>query len=125
MLARTEVDVVNHTHLCRMKKEMVTKVNLVAAEFRKVSDLQMAETTKRTIRENVAINQQLTKMSDKTVELIGENEALKVREKDLVRQVELLEASEKELAKKSVSNQKVYKGVTMWECATSNVRVCM
>lgn len=90
-----------------MKKEMVTKVNLVAAEFRKVSDLQMAETTKRTIRENVAINQQLTKMSDKTLELIGENEMLKKREKDLVREVELLESNEKELTKKSVSNQKV------------------
>lgn len=90
-----------------MKKEMVTKVNLVAAEFRKVSDLQMAETTKRTIRENVAINQQLTKMSDKTMEMMGENETLKKREKDLVRQVEMLESNEKELTRKSVSNQKV------------------
>ena len=49
----------------RMRKEMVAKVNSVAAEFRKVSDLQMADTTKRTIQENVAINQQLSRMSDK------------------------------------------------------------
>lgn len=46
------------------------RVNQVAAEFRKVSNKQMAETTKRTIRENVAINAQLTKMSDKTLEMI-------------------------------------------------------
>ena len=51
--------------LVRMRKEMVAKVNSVAAEFRKVSDLQMADTTKRTIQENVAINQQLSRMSDK------------------------------------------------------------
>lgn len=47
------------------------RVNQVAAEFRKVSNKQMAETTKRTIRENVAINAQLTKMSDKTLEMIA------------------------------------------------------
>ena len=54
----------------RLKKEMVMRVNQVAAEFRKVSNKQMAETTKRTIRENVSINAQLGKMSDKTLELI-------------------------------------------------------
>ena len=49
---------------------MVMRVNQVAAEFRKVSNKQMAETTKRTIRENISINAQLGKMSDKTLELI-------------------------------------------------------
>ena len=58
-------------HIQRLKKEMVMRVNQVAAEFRKVSNKQMAETTKRTIRENVAINAQLTKMSDKTLEMIA------------------------------------------------------
>ena len=94
-------------HNPRMKKEMVSKVNAVAGEFRKVSDLQMAETTKRAIRENVAINQQLGRMSDKTMELLRENEALKMREKDLRRQVEVLEYNEKELAKKNINSQKV------------------
>ena len=65
----------NEIYLCffvsyRLKKEMVMRVNQVAAEFRKVSNKQMAETTKRTIRENVSINAQLGKMSDKTLELI-------------------------------------------------------
>ncbi len=45
-----------------MRKEMLSKLNSVAEEFRKVSDLQMAETTKRTIQENVSINQQLGKV---------------------------------------------------------------
>jgi len=49
---------------------MVLRVNTVAAEFRKVSNKQMADTTKRNIRENVSINSQLAKMSEKTKELI-------------------------------------------------------
>lgn len=90
-----------------MKKEMVLKVNSVAAEFRKVSDIQMAETTKRAIRENVAINQQLSKMSEKTMEFIHQNEQLKQKERDLVRRVEVLEFSNQEMTKKNVSVQKV------------------
>jgi DNA anti-recombination protein RmuC len=91
----------------RLKKEMVMRVNQVAAEFRKVSNKQMAETTKRTIRENVSINAQLTKMSDKTMELIQENDELKQNEKKQRQQIEMLEVNEKDLAKKNHSNQKV------------------
>ena len=83
------------------------RVNQVAAEFRKVSNKQMAETTKRTIRENVSINSQLSKMSDKTMELINENDDFKDKEKKQRQQIEMLEANEKELAKKNHSNQKV------------------
>ena len=86
---------------------MFAKVNLVAGEFRKVSDIQMAETTKRAIRENVTVNQQLGRMSDKTMELLRENEALRGREKDLKLQLEVLEFNERELAKKNISGQKV------------------
>ena len=86
---------------------MVSKVNLVSAEFRKVSDKQMAETTKRTIRENVTINQQLQKMSEDTTALLQENNTLKKKEKDLKREIEILQATEKELATKNASNQKV------------------
>ena len=88
----------------------MAKVNSVASEFRKVSDLQMAETTKRTIRENVAINQQLSKMSDKTMELLRDNEALRVSEMSLQRHVEVLEFNSRELTRRNVSNQKVCAG---------------
>ena len=90
-----------------MKKEMVAKVNSVAAEFRKVSDLQMAETTKRTIRENVAISTQLSKMSDRTMEIIRENERMKSKEKELKQEIEILEAQVKELSKSNINNQRV------------------
>ena len=84
-------------------------MNLVAAEFRKMSDLQMADTTKRAIQENVTINVQLQKMSEKTTELVKENERLATREKDLKRQLEIAESTEKEATRKNISNQKVEK----------------
>lgn len=94
-------------YLCRLKKEMILRVNQVAAEFRKVSNKQMAETTKRTIRENVSITTQLAKMSDKTMEILQENEELRNKEKQYKQQIELMEVNEKELAKKNHSSQKV------------------
>ncbi|XP_067662711.1 cilia- and flagella-associated protein 157-like [Haliotis asinina] len=96
----------------RLKKEMILRVNQVAAEFRKVSNKQMAETTKRTIRENVSINAQLAKMSDKTMELIQENDELRQREKKQKQQIDLLETNEKELLKKNHSGQKMIKMFT-------------
>jgi len=96
----------------RLKKEMVLRVNTVAAEFRKVSNKQMADTTKRNIRENVSINAQLAKMSEKTKELIQENDELRERDKKMKLQIELLEASQEELAKKNHSNLKVLKMIT-------------
>lgn len=92
----------------RLKKEMVLRVNQVAAEFRKVSNKQMAETTKRTIRENVSINAQLCKMSDKTTELLQENEELKKKEKELQIEIETLKTELKEHCKKHMSSQKVF-----------------
>jgi len=96
----------------RLKKEMVHRVNQVASEFRKVSNKQMAETTKRTIRENVSINAQLAKMSDKTMELITENDDVKVKDKKNRQTCELLEINEKEFAKKNHSNQKIIRMLT-------------
>ena len=86
---------------------MVMKVNSVASEFRKVSDLQMADTTKRTIQENVSITQQLHRMSDKTAEVIRENEKLKEQEKEMLLRMEMMETNEHEMTRRNVSNQKV------------------
>ena len=61
----------------RLKREMVSRVNEVSNEFRRISNQQMAETTKRTIQENVAVNSQLVKLTDKTKDLMAENESLR------------------------------------------------
>lgn len=86
---------------------MVNRVNQVASEFRKVSNKQMAETTKRTIRDNVSITAQLDKMSDKTTELIAENDDMRKKNKEQRQKIEMLEENEKEILKKNHSNQKV------------------
>lgn len=93
--------------LFRLKKEMMSRVSQVAAEFRKASDRQLADTTKRTIRENVSISAQLAKISDKTVELIANNDSLKERERRQRQEIELLQASETLMTEKNIANQKV------------------
>ena len=53
-----------------MKKEMLVHLNAVAEEFRNLSDQQTADTVKRNIRENVAINVQLLKMTETVKDLL-------------------------------------------------------
>ncbi|KAM6430835.1 cilia- and flagella-associated protein 157 [Liasis olivaceus] len=91
----------------RLKKDMLHRVNAVAAEFRKVSNSQMAETTKRTIRENVSISLQLTKITEQSLQLIQENDRLKEAHSEAMKQLQLLEHNEKKMAKNSLSNQKM------------------
>lgn len=96
----------------RLKKDMIVKVSQVAAEFRRVSNKQMADTTKRTIKENVSINNQLQRMSDKVIKMIEENDNVKIKEKVQKRHIELLEENEKEFARKNVSNLKIIRMLT-------------
>ena len=86
---------------------MVVKVNNVAAEFRKVSDIQMADTTKRAIRENVSVNQQLTKMSEKSLELIEENKSLKRSERELKLTLQVLESTNTFVTRKNFSRDRI------------------
>ncbi|XP_060106959.1 cilia- and flagella-associated protein 157 [Heteronotia binoei] len=96
----------------RLKKEMLHRVNVVASEFRKVSDSQMAETTKRAIRENATISLQLTKITDQSLQLMQENDRLKEACAELTKQLNVLEHNEKTLAKMSFSNQKLIQMLT-------------
>ncbi|XP_078405763.1 cilia- and flagella-associated protein 157 [Cetorhinus maximus] len=96
----------------RLKKELFSRVNAVAAEFRRASKKQVAETTKRAIRENASISNQLGKMSEKSIKIIKENDELKLEAKKLWRTINLLEESQKELAKKNLSNLKVIQMLT-------------
>jgi hypothetical protein len=58
----------------RLKKDMIQKMNHVAADFRRASNKQMAETTKRTINENARIEQTVNDMGDITTRVHNENE---------------------------------------------------
>lgn len=87
---------------------MLEHVAAVAAEFRRESDQKMPETTKRALQENLSVTAQLKHLSDKTKELLKENDALRVREKQLKIENETVEPLLHEITRKNVSNQKVY-----------------
>lgn len=71
----------------------------------------MAETTKRTIRENITINQQLAKMSAKTMEVIAENEMLVAREKRDKQRVEILAQAEADLGRRNYNAHKIIRAL--------------
>lgn len=86
---------------------MQQHVSAVAAEFRRVSDRKMPETTMRAIHENVAVTAQLKQLSDKSKVLLEENQALRQREKTLKQEVKVLEPLLDEMTRKSLTNEKV------------------
>lgn len=56
---------------------MIECVHEAAAEFCKLTNRTMADTTKRAISENVAIEEQLAKMNEKTTEVHHDNQNLR------------------------------------------------
>lgn len=86
---------------------MQQHIAAIATEFRKASDKKMPETTKRAIHENMVVTTQLRQMSERSKELMEENDALKAREKQLKREVEIMEPLLNEMTRKSLANQKV------------------
>ncbi|XP_051971546.1 cilia- and flagella-associated protein 157-like isoform X1 [Xyrauchen texanus] len=96
----------------RLKKEMLEHVASVAAEFRRVSDQKMPETTMRAMQENLAVTAQLKQLNEKTKELLKENDALRAREKQLKIENRIAEPLLNEMTRKNVSNQKVVHQLT-------------
>lgn len=86
---------------------MQQHVAAVATEFRKASDKKMPETTRRAIQENMILTTQLKQISEMSKELMAENDVLKVREKQLKRELEIMEPLLNEMTRKSLANQKV------------------
>ncbi|XP_036605755.1 cilia- and flagella-associated protein 157-like [Trichosurus vulpecula] len=91
----------------RLKKEIVQRVNKVAIEFRKVSALQMSETTRKVIQENMVVNKELAKVSNQSLQLIQENEELKGDTKEMSKQLDLLESNRKMMSSESVNRLKL------------------
>ncbi|CAF3380278.1 unnamed protein product [Rotaria sp. Silwood1] len=60
----------------KLIKDMIQKMNHVAADFRRASNKQMAETTKRTINENARIEQTVNDMEDVATRVHHENEQI-------------------------------------------------
>ncbi|XP_055255055.1 cilia- and flagella-associated protein 157 isoform X2 [Moschus berezovskii] len=91
----------------RLRKEIIQRVNMVATEFHKVATSQMWDTTKRAITENNAVTLQLAKITRQGTQLLAENEQLRGHQNDLCKQLELLENSQKLMARNNLGHQKV------------------
>ncbi|KAH9496468.1 hypothetical protein Btru_010940 [Bulinus truncatus] len=99
----------------RLKSEMISRIKKVAAEFRRVTEKTLNTTIKRTLNENVMVSAQLAKMSDKTVELIEENDRQSANTTKLEQKINLLESNEKQLTKKFHKSLKLLNGLRQ-EC---------
>ncbi|XP_068925706.1 cilia- and flagella-associated protein 157-like [Petaurus breviceps papuanus] len=91
----------------RLRKDIIHRINTVAAEFRRVSSSQMAETTKRAIRENVAVALDLARINSGNLEQLKENDELKESKLNLCKQLALLEKDEKTMIKNSLIHIKI------------------
>ncbi|XP_044515632.1 cilia- and flagella-associated protein 157-like [Gracilinanus agilis] len=91
----------------RLRKDIINRMNSVATEFRKFSTSQMAETTKRAIRENMMVALDLAKINSRNLEQLKENGQLKESKLELCKQLELLEKNEKNMVKNSLSHMKM------------------
>ncbi len=85
----------------RLKKDMMAKLESVAAEFRKASHAQMSATTQRTIRENVSVSAQVNQLSDKVSQLSEENASLQEKNAEQNRRIRMLENEENKLVKRN------------------------
>ncbi|CAF3813433.1 unnamed protein product [Rotaria magnacalcarata] len=82
----------------RLIKDMIQKMNHVAADFRRASNKQMAETTKRTINENARIEQTVNEMEDITNRVHHENEQIQDGNNHLHMGVQTLKKKEQQHA---------------------------
>lgn len=87
----------------RLKKEMMERVKEASQDFKRASEKQMSETTKRAIRENVSISNQLVKISSKNEELLAQNDMMKQKLYRISIDRSGLEKSFNEVTRKNVS----------------------
>ena len=87
----------------RLKKEMVERVKEASQDFKRASEKQMSETTKRAIRENISISNQLVRISAKNEELLAQNDVMKQRLHRMGLDRSGLEKSLHEVTRKNVS----------------------
>lgn len=71
---------------------------------------QMWDTTKRTITENNTVTLQLAKVSQHGLQLLQENEHLRSVQGQLSQELELLEGTQRTMAKQSILHKKVPRG---------------
>lgn len=83
----------------RMRKDVENKLLELSTEFTKTSDLRVAASTQRLVRENIALNNDMDRMMFTLDQLQKENEEMKKKHKDIAGQYEVSVAEKQRLIK--------------------------
>lgn len=96
----------------RMRKDVENKLLELSTEFTKTSDLRVAASTQRLVRENIALNNDMDKMIFTQERLTKEDEDMKKKHREIAGQYEASLAEKKRLIKTGEQQLKVIKNLT-------------
>ena len=94
--------------LCyRLKRDMLVRLAQLAHDHEQALDAKMSKQAKRMLRENVSATEQLTTLSDRTTQLLTDNELARRSEAQLRLRLDVMESLERQWAKKLRTNARV------------------
>lgn len=96
----------------RMRKDVENKLLELSTEFTKTSDLRVAASTQRLVRENIALNNDMDRMMFTLERLQKENEEMKKKHREIAGQHEVNVAEKKRLIKTGEQQLAIIKKLT-------------
>lgn len=96
----------------RMRKDVENKLLELSTEFTKTSDLRVAASTQRLVRENIALNNDMDRMMFTQERLQQENEAMKKKHREIAGQYEVSLAEKKRLFRTGEQQLEIIKNLT-------------
>lgn len=96
----------------RMRKDVENKLLELSTEFTKTSDLRVAASTQRLVRENIALNNDMDRMIFTQERLQRENEEMKKKHVEIAGQYEVSVAEKKRLVKTGEQQLEIIKNLT-------------
>ncbi|KDR17225.1 cilia- and flagella-associated protein 157-like isoform X2 [Zootermopsis nevadensis] len=97
----------------KLKKEMEAKLLQLSIDFQDATRVRIAATTHRTVRENIAVNNELQKMLETQRNLRKENKIMKERDRKLSLEVKLCEEGRDIVLAKNMAQHKLINRLTM------------